>query len=144
MKTKVCNKCGIRKSLSKFYKRKWKNKSGNHYGHREQCKYCGNRQRKLHREKYPELTKLYNLKGNLKTLYGITLDDYNKIFQKQNGCCAICGKHQSELNRRLDVDHDHKTGKVRALLCSHCNTGLGSFRDNINVMKKAIKYLEKY
>lgn len=59
--------------------------------------------------------------------YGITLETYNVLFQKQLGSCAICKKHQKDLRRALDVDHDHKTGKVRGLLCFTCNTHLGIY-----------------
>ena len=65
--------------------------------------------------------------SRLKCEYGITLEDYNKLFDEQNGCCAICGKHQSEFKRPLSVDHDHNTGKVRGLLCTPCNNGLGVY-----------------
>lgn len=53
--------------------------------------------------------------------YGITIEDYNRMFDHQKGRCAICKKHQSELNKRLHIDHNHDTGKVRGLLCSWCN-----------------------
>lgn len=76
--------------------------------------------------------------------YGITLEEYNKIFEKQNGCCAICRQHQSELKKKLAIDRNHNTGEVRGLLCDNCNHGLGMFHtDNgIDLLKKAIKYLE--
>jgi uncharacterized protein YlaI len=60
---------------------------------------------------------------------------------KQKGCCAICGKHQTILNKTLNVDHCHKTGKIRGLLCTNCNHGLGKFYDNAEVLKVAINYL---
>lgn len=78
----------------------------------------------------------------LKRKYNITLEEYNKIFELQNGCCAICGKHQSSLRRSLCVDHNHSTGKIRGLLCDICNHGLGSFYDSINLLESAILYLK--
>jgi len=63
----------------------------------------------------------------LKYEYGITLDDYNKMFNAQEGKCAICQKHQNELKQTLYVDHDHKTNKVRSLLCKNCNVALGYY-----------------
>jgi DNA-directed RNA polymerase subunit RPC12/RpoP len=57
----------------------------------------------------------------LKTRYGLTKEQYNELFEKQKGCCALCGKHQSELKMRLAVDHCHQTSEIRSLLCSYCN-----------------------
>ena len=68
-----------------------------------------------------------NRQYNLKQKYGLTLDDYNNLFEKQEGRCAICGKHQVEIARHLDIDHDHNTGSIRGLLCPKCNAGLGYF-----------------
>jgi hypothetical protein len=81
---------------------------------------------------------------NLQWNYGITSDDYQVIFESQGGCCSICLTHQSSFKRRLSVDHDHVSGKVRGLLCIKCNTVLGQSRDDINILKAAISYLEKH
>ena len=77
----------------------------------------------------------------LKNVYGITLDDYNKMFNKQEGKCAICQRHQNELTRTLCVDHDHKTNKVRALLCVTCNTDVSVVENRLEEMTN---YLNKY
>jgi hypothetical protein len=63
------------------------------------------------------------------------------MFADQNGCCAICGVHQSEVSKRFSVDHNHSTGKVRGLLCNHCNRGLGHFRDDPMLLEFAAQYL---
>ena len=63
--------------------------------------------------------------GIRKRLYGITKDEYNKLWESQGGCCAICGIHQSELPRALDLDHCHKTNIVRGFLCHSCNMVVG-------------------
>lgn len=63
----------------------------------------------------------------LKNTYGIILDDYNRMFAEQKGCCSICKIHQTELKKRLGVDHNHSTGKVRGLLCDRCNWILGPY-----------------
>lgn len=73
--------------------------------------------------------------------YGIDLDDYYKLLKDQNGLCAICNKTCAR-KHRLAIDHCHTTGKVRGLLCERCNHGLGNFKDNIDSLKNAIKYLE--
>lgn len=78
----------------------------------------------------------------LKSQYGITLEQYNQMFSDQNGCCKICNIHQSELKRKLFIDHCHKTGKVRGLLCVQCNSGLGFFKDELELFESAIQYLK--
>ncbi len=78
----------------------------------------------------------------LKNTFGISLDEFNKLLEKQNGVCAICFKPEStKRNKTLAVDHDHKTGKIRGLLCSHCNRGLGLLKDSPEIIMEAIKYL---
>lgn len=77
-----------------------------------------------------------------KRTYGITEEDYNDMFIEQGGRCGICGVHQSKLKKRLVIDHCHKSEVIRGLLCSLCNTGIGAFDDNIEVMENAMKYLK--
>lgn len=81
--------------------------------------------------------------ADLKKMFGITLDDYNKMREDQKCSCKICGKHEDEERQALVVDHSHDTGKVRGLLCSNCNRALGMFKDDITVLQKAIKYLQE-
>ena len=78
---------------------------------------------RLYHQKYSRLpkNKAYTANYQLVRYYGISVADYRAMFEKQDGKCAICKRHQSELSKKLSVDHDHKTGKVRGLLCSHCN-----------------------
>ena len=73
-------------------------------------------------------------------LYGIKPKDYRFLMSKQAGCCAICYSFDV---KKLSIDHDHKTGKVRGLLCGHCNLGLGQFRNNPMYLLEAVKYLAK-
>lgn len=65
------------------------------------------------------------------------------MFVEQQGCCAICGRHQSEFKARLSVDHNHATKKIRKLLCSQCNCLLGCVKDNSEILREAIKYLRE-
>ena len=74
--------------------------------------------------------------------YNITLDEYNNLLIKQNNSCAICGR-ADPTGYNWHVDHDHTTGKVRGLLCSKCNQGLGLFDENTNSLNRAIKYLNE-
>ena len=100
--------------------------------------------RELLREKQKKFNKENPIKRKnsmLKYQYGITLDDYNKMFEKQKGKCAICKRHQNNLTRTLCVDHDHKTNQVRALLCVTCNTDVSVVEDRLEEM---LKYLNKY
>lgn len=88
---------------------------------------------------------------NLLRRYGITEEEYQDILKKQKSKCAICGsgkpipsKHSKDGSpQRLAIDHCHKTGKVRGLLCFSCNRGLGYLKDSPKLLNKAIDYLEK-
>lgn len=82
--------------------------------------------------------------SDLKKNYGLTVEQFETFYSNQKGCCACCGKHESEFKRRLHVDHDHKSGQVRALLCTRCNPGLGYFEDSIEKLEMAITYLKKF
>ena len=143
-KTKVCLKCGKRKVLEKFpfnnkccdnrnsYCRKCHSKLSMDWGKR-------NKEKKLYHEylfhkRHPERRYLIRIKS----WYGITRNEYTQLRKVQKECCAICGKQ-----RRIDVDHDHTTNKVRGLLCVKCNAGLGLLGDNITGLQRALKYLEK-
>lgn len=81
-------------------------------------------------------------KHYLNKAYKLTLEEWNDLATKQENRCAICGKHRQEIFRGLMVDHDHKTGKVRGLLCFHCNAGMGNLRDDVQILQKAIAYLQ--
>lgn len=78
---------------------------------------------------------------HLRRSYGITIKDYDKMFESQGGTCAICGRPETAKGRSLAVDHSHDTGEVRGLLCHACNTSIGKFRENREWLLKAIKYL---
>lgn len=72
--------------------------------------------------------------------YGMTLHRYKTMRRDQKGVCAICGKRTATA---LRIDHDHDSGRVRGLLCVQCNTGLGQFKDDETLLRKAIKYLQR-
>lgn len=87
--------------------------------------------------------KVRNYHRKLRQRYGITLEEYDRMFALQSGVCAICKQPENDAyKRRLSVDHDHETGKVRGLLCHQCNTGIGKFGDDIKRLLSAAKYLK--
>lgn len=81
----------------------------------------------------------------MKKKYGIGVEEYNKLLQQQNGRCYIC-QDLSENGRDgfLHIDHDHSTGKIRGLLCSTCNAGLGMLKDHPDILMKAAFYLSRF
>lgn len=81
-------------------------------------------------------------RAKLKYRYGITREDYNELLITQNGKCAVCEKSVLELGLPLYIDHNHKTGKVRGLLCRKCNIGLGCFDDELSILLQAADYLK--
>jgi hypothetical protein len=87
--------------------------------------------------------KRLKMKGRLKRNFGLTIEQYDKLFEAQNGVCAICNGINPD-GRRLAVDHDHKTGKIRALLCLRCNVILGMVKENKERILGFILYLEKH
>ena len=127
--------CGKEKPATDFY---FRNKKYNR--RHSECKICtGERVKKRHEEN-PERTRNNDLKRN----YGITLDEHTQMYEKQNGVCAVCEKPGDGKWKKLCVDHDHKTGKVRQLLCRNCNMILGQVDDNINHLEKLTNYLQKH
>jgi hypothetical protein len=119
VKTKQCSKCGFEKCVTLFHKN-CKNLDGLHY----HCKAC---------------RKEESLK-----LYGLTLGDYAVLLEEQGYCCKICKSKEPKgqsTDGRFYVDHNHKTGEVRGLLCNDCNTALGLLKDSPELLAKAGLYL---
>ena len=166
--TKICPKCKTEKLLSDFPRSKIRK-----FGVNSHCLVCSRQSAKnsYHNGSRKEKTKQYYLdnkqenldyhkryreipKNKLRMSFhrfafktGIPIDTliefYNSRFKKQKGCCAICGRHQTELTRRLVIDHCHKTNKLRGLLCGLCNTGIGNLKDDAELCLKAYNYLRK-
>lgn len=96
-----------------------------------------------------ESKKRYDRLWGIYTRYGMTEDDYIQMLLQQKGLCAICGQPEIAIDKRtglarqLSVDHCHTTGKVRGLLCNHCNHGIGKFKDSQVLLQKAIDYLNR-
>lgn len=130
---------------------RWKNE------HREKYREWQREDRKNNPDKYRSYQDNYkNKHGDRKTtleiirIRGISFESYAQLIVDQKNLCAICEKPETRKSRtgesvtRLCMDHDHKTGKVRSLLCHDCNTALGKFKDDISLIKKAIAYLVKH
>lgn len=142
-----CVVCKEIKSLDLFYKNK--NRKG---GYAYECKKCKNELHRKYRENdyvkkaESERAKKYRMKNKKKLLnqrylknYGITADEKMDLLEQQNHCCKICGSKVDMISGH--IDHNHKTGKVRGILCKECNTAIGLFKDSLNNFKRAIKYL---
>lgn len=109
------------------------------------------------KDREKESAKRYYLKnrhveknGHLKRTFNITLEQYNEMLVMQNNVCAICEKEETKVFKKtgkindLAVDHCHKTGNIRGLLCWRCNTAIGRFEDSIELLQNAVAYLEKH
>ena len=151
---KECSKCKqtLPANLDYFSK----NKRGKDNLH-SICKECRNKQRReaynQNKEHYntknleyyynnKEKWVLSNRKSCYKRKYNITIEQYNKILLEQNNKCKICGTENKE--KYFHIDHNHKTGKIRGLLCCNCNLALGFIKDNSFILIKAINYLREY
>jgi len=135
---KKCTGCLKTKPLSEFG-----NRARSLDGKQAQCKSCHKRVRVARvSRKHPDLLhKLSVLKWVKK--YGTTFEEWNKMLSKQGGLCPICGLPPSE-GRDLVIDHCHKTGKIRGLLCSQCNSFLGLAYESTETLYAAIRYLDKH
>jgi len=109
------------------------------------CRECAKEKRKQYEPEHRKRCAAYALKWQ----YGLSVEQYDALLERQNYVCAICS--QPETYRRkgwpirpLSVDHDHDTGAVRGLLCQACNFGLGSFMDDTCRLGQAIAYLERH
>ena len=152
MKTKKCNTCERDLDINLYNKH-----PHGALGLRGSCKKCENikrrhyidhedvRRRKIESEKEyrkrPEYARR-KLGYRLKAQYNISLEEFDAFCEKQNNVCAICGK-PNKGGKRLRVDHNHDTGKVRGLLCDCCNIGIGYFFDDTTALSSAINYLNK-
>lgn len=131
--TKKCYACKQIKNVTEFYKSKV-----THY--QKECKQCC-KERK-YRWHNTEQGKISSANTKLKRRFGITIEDYNKMYKEQEGKCLCCGAHESYNGHRLAVDHCHTTGKVRALLCKNCNSALGHVKENKETTLNLAKYIE--
>ena len=140
LETRICRVCKKDKNLLEDYYLSRKDptkKSSYSYG----CKECTVKRTVEYNREHSTSVKSQYLKRN----YGLTFEEFESMLSDQDNCCAICGSTKPlGRHKRFNVDHHHKTGKVRGLLCSNCNTALGLVDDNIHTLKSMIKYLESH
>lgn len=98
----------------------------------------------LWKKRNPIKSKASTRDASLQRAYGIRTKDYDEMLEAQGFCCALCGSKDPKGKGRFHVDHCHATGKVRALLCTYCNLGLGHFRDSPELLEAAIIYLKEH
>lgn len=128
---KQCAKCGVTRDASDYYNTR---KNGEPTG---PCKPC---MRAHSKASYPAKKQQMRAKGLVK-FYGVTIERFDAMLAAQGGACAIC--HSPPVGKKqLGVDHCHETGRVRALLCSSCNVGMGSLKDDPGLLRAAADYLE--
>lgn len=134
---KICSKCGEEKELKLFNKAKWC--SG---GVRPECKKCENSIATARQKARNAADPNGRYNTLLKHKYGITFAVYKLMLEDQNNACAICkNTDPGGGNRYFCVDHCHKTGRIRGLLCYDCNVALGLFKDNRENLRVAVDYL---
>ena len=132
MPSKICSRCHRAIPLSGFSKDRQKTT-----GLRSACKQCCSADNRKWRERDPESNKRRLRKWN----YGISTEEYELLINTQKNQCAICHNQERD-GRSLGVDHCHKTGKIRGLLCFTCNAAIGLLKDNENILLSAIEYLK--
>jgi len=140
VESKICKYCNKLQEFNQFGTYQIKGRSYKNY--RLKCNTCRRTEEAERYKKFPEIqikmkerSKIYSLNKS----YGLTLEDVQHRKVQQNFRCAIC-KHE----KNLCVDHDHKSGRNRGMLCKSCNFGIGYFHDNVDNLIHAIEYLKEY
>jgi hypothetical protein len=112
------------------------------YAGDRQCIPCNRRNNRKFAEANPDRTRSHMRKSWLRRWYGITPEDFERMLQEQDGRCAICRTDDPSPWRVFGVDHDHESGRIRGLLCDRCNSGIARFREDPDVLRRALAYLE--
>lgn len=97
--------------------------------------------RQYHRENSPTIC-LRTRANRIKREFSITVAQYNDMLSRQGGVCAICGSEDPGNKKTFCIDHHHETGQIRGLLCHHCNTGIGHFKEDPSILIRTIEYLK--
>jgi hypothetical protein len=142
MAMKTCSSCKETKTLTDFYKDKYRKD-----GLACRCKACDTLSRHKYVKNNPATVVQSRRKKKLKRYYGLTLEDYQQKLEGQNYSCSICKTTDNKVGDKqwsFVVDHCHETGKIRGLLCNQCNRALGMFQDSVDILEKATAYLKSY
>jgi hypothetical protein len=149
--TKICSRCKKDKNLDDFYD----TKKGKAYWckqcnldaakalYKKRCEEDPEFSKRRYEKYYPKSGSEARRKYSLQKKYGLSIEEFRKMYADQQELCLICGEHMKE-SKGAVVDHCHKTGKIRGLLHYRCNTALGYFRDSPEICIKAAEYLEKH
>lgn len=152
--SKACTKCKNIKNIDEFYR-----KHDGKYGASSHCKICDFYKKKKWQEENGEKVadsnkkwrknnkkKSYNIQraNGLRSNYKMSIEDYDNMLLQQNNQCAICKINKNKLNRKLDVDHCHTSGKVRKLLCRSCNVSLGRLNEDVFTLTNMIEYIYEH
>ena len=139
---RLCVSCNYHKPLDEFYTRI---RAKKRQRHGSRCKPCERiRDKKYNRTNRIRMRQRYPNKKRSDTLwekFSLTVDEYDKMLENQQGKCAICRCDRKIQKRNFAVDHCHATGKIRGILCGNCNAGLGFFKDNPQSLTNALTYL---
>jgi hypothetical protein len=130
---RACRTCGEEKIADDFHRHQG--------GRRVHCKECLRAQQRARYRATNGKDRVFD--QSLRRLYGITLDEYNRMLSAQEHLCGLCGE-LPDTARRMHVDHSHATGEIRALLCHHCNLLIGNAKESIERLRLAIAYLERH
>ncbi len=126
---KRCPDCGVVKPLDQFPRNR-----GSALGRHAYCKSCHNARNRITVQSLHGNSRHYHLMQK----YGISKGQVVTLIENQSGLCAVCRTAPA-----TQVDHDHSTGKIRGILCLHCNAGMGAFEDDPSIILRAIEYLER-
>lgn len=133
---RTCTKCLEEKSSDDFRETKHAD------GKTRQCKVCTNEASELHQRANWERRQHTTRVRNLKNFYGITVEQYEELLEKQNHRCVICSRHADEFKIRLSIDHNHGTGEIRGLLCTYCNHRvIGRHKDG-DLLRRMADYVD--
>jgi len=135
---KKCSRCNQEKELSFFNKDKQRKD-----GHSHRCSACHSEVVKESKLRNPERTKKVAYKAHIKHMYGVDIKWVEQRLKEHNYKCKICSTDMQLHTNTVAIDHCHKTGKVRDIVCKKCNSAMGQFNDDPELIAKAIDYLKE-